>query len=270
MKIELLLVQLEAIAGDIEKNILKVRNLLESSGYVSADIIVLPELWTCGWDCVNFDKYAQDMNTSRTLEFLKEIAIKYNSNVIGGSSVLHKKGEKNRNTSIILDRKGNFIDSYDKFHLFSHRGQSEGSFLQAGDGCVVVNTDVAKVGVSICYDIRFPEMFRLYMMNGADIIVNMAAWPKVVWNEYEVLAKARAIENQIYFVSSCLTGKINEDFEFSGNSSVIDYRGNIIKTVAMEEKAFKVIIDLDEMHQFREQIPMLSDIKSNYQILEKK
>ena len=96
------------------------------------------------------------------------------------------------------------ISTYDKFHLFSHRGQSEGSFLEEGEAPVIVKTDIGNIGISICYDIRFPEMFRLYAFNDADVIVNMAAWPKAFTDEYVTLAKARAIENQIYFISSCL------------------------------------------------------------------
>lgn len=269
MKVKILVVQFEAIAGDIDKNILKINELLEKSNHSSADLIVLPELWTIGWSSENFNKSSEPIFHSRAYNFLKEIAIKYNSNVIGGSAVLRKDGEKDRNTSLIFNRKGDLISCYDKFHLFSHRGQSEGSFLQEGETPVIVKTDVGKIGVSICYDIRFPEMFRLYAFNDADIIVNMAAWPKAFVDEYVTLAKARAIENQLIFVSSCLTGKINESFDFSGNSMIIDYKGKYISKLNEQEAVLFAEVDLDEMHMYRKQIPILKDTKKSYQILEK-
>lgn len=268
MKVKLLLVQLEAIAGDIDKNILKVENLLKNSGYTNSDIIVLPELWTSGWDCPNFHKVSEELTTSKTYKFLKQTAVKYNSNVIGGSAILHKNGQKDRNTCIILDRKGNIITTYDKYHLFSHRGEAEGSYLEEGYTPVIAKTDAGKIGISICYDIRFPEMFRLYAFNGVDYIVNMAAWPKSFIDEYTTLSKARAIENQLYFVSSCLTGKINESFNFSGHSFVTDYKGRIVAKLAEEEKVLYAELDIDEMNQYRKQMPILKDTKPKYQILE--
>lgn len=269
MNIRLLIVQLEAVKGDIDKNISKVRKLLEDSCFTSADLIVLPELWTIGWDCTSFNTSSEKLQPSRTYKFLRELALQYNSNIIGGSAVLRKNGEQDRNTCLIFNRVGELISTYDKFHLFSHRGQSEGNFLEEGNSPVIAKTDIGNIGLSICYDIRFPEMFRLYAFNEADIIVNMAAWPKAFTDEYITLAKARAIENQIYFVSSCLTGKINESFDFSGNSCVIDYRGKVISKLGEEEAVLCVDIDIDEMKQYRYQLPILKDTKPKYQIMEK-
>ncbi|MCD7740542.1 MAG: hypothetical protein LUH11_04255 [Candidatus Gastranaerophilales bacterium] len=269
MKIKLIIVQLEAIAGDIEKNIEKAETLLEKGGISSADLIILPELWTTGWDCERFNEVSEELYSSKTYKFIKETALKYNSNIIGGSSVLKKDGEKDRNSCIIMNRNGELLAVYDKYHLFSHRGQSEGSYLEEGTTALLINTDIGKIGISICYDIRFPEMFRLYAFNNADLIVNMAAWPQSFVDEYVTLAKARAIENQIFFISCCLTGKINETFKFSGNSMICDYKGRIITGLKEEEKILSANIDLDEMKQYRIQMPILNDTKLKYKLTEK-
>lgn len=269
MQIKILIVQTEAVCGNIEANIYKVGNLLKNSDSNNADIVILPELWSIGWDCPNFGKYAEDINNSKVVNFLKELAIKYNSNVIGGSSVLKKNNEKIRNTSIIIDRKGEIITTYDKFHLFSLRGQSEGSYLEEGESPVIANTDIGRIGLSTCYDIRFPEMFRLYAFNNTDLMVNMAAWPLEYAEEYKILSRARAIENQTYFINASLTGKINENFLFAGNSMVIDYHGKVINSLAREEKVLTSFIDLGTMKEYREQMPILNDTKKKYQILEK-
>ena len=269
MKINVLVVQLEAIAGDIIANIKKVEALLENSKVKTADLIVLPELWTTGWDCPNFPKYAEEVYSSQTYKFLQKIARKYKTNVVGGSAILYKQGEKNKNTSLIFNRDGELNSTYEKFHLFSHRGQSEGNFLEEGATPVIAKLDIGKIGISTCYDIRFPEMFRLYAFNDVDLMVNMAAWPKNFMNEYEVLAKARAIENQTIFISSMLTGKINEDFNFTGNSAIYNYNGKEIAKLSEEETVLKVELTLDEMLEYRKQMPMLKDTKKAYQILER-
>jgi predicted amidohydrolase len=269
MTVKVLIVQLEAIAGDIKGNISKVTNMLSHSSFSSADLIVLPELWTIGWNCEKFNECSEDLDSSVLIPFLKELSVKYNSNVIGGTSIIRKPNEKDRNTSFIFNRKGEMTASYDKYHLFSHRGESEGTYLESGTTGLLVNTDIGKIGVSICYDIRFPELFRLYAFNGADIIVNMAAWPESFMDEYITLAKARAIENQTCFISSCLTGKINETYNFSGHSQALDYRGRIISKLEYEEKVLYAELDLEEMKQYRQQMPILKDTKEQYKIMEK-
>lgn len=268
MKNKVLIVQLEAIAGDIDKNIKKIESLLENKNFKDIDLIVLPELWTIGWDCPNFNKCSENLFSSKVFSFLKDMAIKYNANVIGGSSILKKENENDRNTCLIFNRQGKLIASYDKYHLFSHRGQSEGTYLEEGNTGLIVNTDIGKIGISICYDIRFPELFRKYAFNGADIMVNMAAWPSAFVDEYVILSKARAIENQVYFISSCLTGKINESFYFSGNSHVCDYKGRIVSKLEKEEDVLYAEIDMEEMKQYKKQMPILNDTKAKYNLME--
>ena len=266
MKIKLLVVQFEAIAGDIDKNILKIQELLEKSNYCSADLIVLPELWTIGWDSPNFNKSSEPVFESKAYNFLKEIAIKYNANIFGGSAVLRKDGEKDRNTCLIFDRQGNLISTYDKFHLFSHRGQSEGSFLEEGETPVIVKTDIGKIGVSICYDIRFPELYRAYRKAGADILVNMAAWgseKKIPWDS---MTTSRAVENQTYFVALTQTGKLREGANL-GHSMILDYKGDILSEINLKEDGIYATIDLEEMYTFREKCRVLEDIKDSYEVV---
>lgn len=269
MKIKVLVVQLETIAGDIKANIKKVETLLSENKSSSADLIVLPELWATGWDCPNFEKYAEDIDNSEIFNFLKNLAIKYNANVVGGSAVLKNKNEKIRNKCLIFNRQGELITTYDKFHLFSLRGQSEGLYLEEGKTPVIAQTDIGKIGISICYDIRFPEMFRLYAFNDTDLMINMAAWPQHFVEEYIVLSKARAIENQTYFISASLTGKINDNFNFAGNSIIIDYQGRTKAKLDREEKVLECKINLNDMKEYRIQMPILKDTKQKYQILEK-
>ena len=263
-----MIVQSEAAIGDIEANINKVTAILEDSRQSYSDIIILPELWSIGWDCHNFDKYAEDINNSKYVEFLQKIAVKYNSNIIGGSSILRKNKEKIKNTCVIVNRCGEIITFYDKYHLFSLRGESEGAYLEPGMSPVIAKTDIGNIGISTCYDIRFPEMFRLYAYNGADLMVNMAAWPLDFIDEYIILSRARAIENQIYFVNASLTGKINDKFDFAGGSMIVDFHGRVIDKLGREEKVLTSFIDLGTMKEYRELMPILKDTKKEYKIME--
>ena len=229
---------------------------------------MLPELWSTGWNCESFEKNAQELYSSQTYVFLESLSKKYNSNIIGGSSILRRTGTKNRNSCLIFDRNANLKAIYDKYHLFSHRGQSEGNYLESGTNGILVNLDIGKVGISTCYDIRFPELFRCYAMKEAQLIVNMAAWPLGFYQEYETLLHARAIENQIYCISVCLTGNINDNYTFSGQSQVCDYRGRIISKLAREERAFYTKINIDEMIEYRQKMPILKDTKEKYEVIE--
>ena len=269
MKIKIIILQIEAQAGEIEKNISKIEMLLDKQSFSDVDLIILPELWTIGWNCSDFNKYSEELYSSKTYGFLKQLSSKYSANIIGGSSIFHRKGTKDRNSCLIFDRNGELKAIYDKYHLFSHRGQSEGTYLEEGQNGLIINTDIGKIGISICYDIRFPELFRMYAFKNVDFTVNMAAWPLGLYNEYETLLHARAIENQMFFISSCLTGKINENYAFSGNSQICDYRGKIVAKLDREEKALYTEIDTEEMKKYRQSMPILSDTKQKYYVMEK-
>ena len=118
--------------GDICANIEKVRKLIERDVEFDTDIIILPEVWTVGWAPRLFQSSAEILEKSTTIEFLSEIAQKYNSWIVGGS-IITKDNEKYYNTCPIIDRKGNLVTTYSKNHLFSYYGCAEGSFITPGN-----------------------------------------------------------------------------------------------------------------------------------------
>lgn len=267
-KIKVLLVQNSAVIGDKEANFNKVKTLLKSYENSNVDLIVLPELWAVGWYCKCFPESAEEENDSKTLEFLSALAKKFNSNVVGGSYVKKHPDGKLTNTCPVFDRGGNLITQYEKMHLFSHFGADEGKYATKGSKQVIAKTDVAKLGLSICYDIRFPELFRVYTYNGADILINMAAWPKTRKNHWITLQKARAIENQSFVIAVSQTGLINNDEFNLGYSMVISPYGDIIAELGEEEAVLPVEIDLNDMKELRARFPILADRANNYSILE--
>lgn len=267
-KIKLLAIQMESAIGDVELNIESVKNLLEANlkKYEDVDFVFLPELWTVGWDCPSFPLSAESLEESRAVKMLQNVAKEFNVNVFGGSFV-RKEGEKLFNTSPVINRVGEIVALYDKNHLFSYYGDSEGTYITKGKNPVIVELEGIKFGVSICYDIRFPEIYRAYRKAGADILVNMAAWPKSRKIHWDSLTTARAVENQSYFVALTQTGLLRDGVENLGHSMILDFQGEILDEIEEKEGGIYAEIDLEKMYEFRSKCTVLKDIKESYEVI---
>ena len=175
-KVRLLAIQMESAIGNVELNIETVKNLLIANlkKYGGADFVFLPELWTVGWDCPSFPPSATTLDESNAVKMLCDIAKEFNVNIAGGSFV-RKYDDKLFNTCPVINRQGKIVCIYDKNHLYSYNGDTENHYISVGSNPVMVELDGIKIGLTICYDIRFPEIYRAYRKAGADILVNMAA-----------------------------------------------------------------------------------------------
>lgn len=269
-KVKLLAIQMESAIGNIDLNIEAVQNLLRANlnKYEQCDFIFLPELWTVGWDCPSFPQSTETLEESRAVKMLQEIAKEYSVNIIGGSFV-RKNGDKLFNTCPVIDRAGNIVCTYDKNHLYSYNGDTENSYITVGENPVMVEIEGVKLGLTICYDIRFPEIYRAYRKAGADILVNMAAWPKSRKIHWDTLAIARAVENQTYMVALTQTGLLADGSENLGHSMIIDYNGTITGEINEKEGAVYTEADLEKMYEFREKCTILKDIKNSYEVIKK-
>ena len=269
-EVRLLAIQMGSTIADVDKNILKVEKLLEENlSLNSADFVFLPEVWTCGWDCTSFGDCAEDIEQAQSVNMLKKIAQKYNTNIIGGSFIEKKKDGTLANSCPVINRKGELVCTYEKNHLFSYYGCAEGDFITAGDNPVMVELDGVKIGLSICYDIRFPEIYRAYRKAGADLLVNLAAWgasKKIPWDS---MTTSRAVENQTYFVALTQTGMLKDGTENLGHSMIMDYKGDILSEINKIEGGIYANIDLDEMYEFRNKCRVLDDIKESYEVIRK-
>ena len=130
-----------------------------------------------------------------------------------------------------------------------------------------MNLDGIKIGLSICYDIRFPELYRAYRKAGADILVNMAAWgasKKIPWDS---MITSRAVENQTYFVALTQTGKLKDGEKNLGHSMILDYKGDILSEINKKEGCIYAEIDLEKMYKFRNKCTVLNDIKDSYEVI---
>ena len=231
----------------------------------NSDVLVLPEVWNVGWACQYFKDSAQEISENKSINFLKETAKKYNVNIIGGS-VITKCENSYFNTCPIIDRNGNLIASYSKMHLYSYYGCDEGKYVASGDNPVMVDIDGVNFGVTICYDIRFPEIYRAYRKSGADVLVNCAAWGSKKPIPWEVMTKSRAVENQCYMLALTQSGHIEGDEYNLGESRIIDYKGEELNSILLGEGIISSIINLEDMYEFRKKCTILNDVRDNYEV----
>lgn len=264
-KIKVTMLQMSAVIGDVEANCKKVEDILNNNLKEPTDVLVLPEVWTVGWSCSHFQETAQDLNDSSVIRFLSRIAKEYNINIIGGSFITKSEG-KYYNTCPVIDRNGKLLATYSKNHLYSYYGCNEGKFITTGNSPVMVELDGVKFGLTICYDIRFPEIYRAYRKAGADVLVNCAAWGSKKPIPWEVMTKCRAVENQCYMVALTQSGYI-EDGEYNlGESRIIDYKGEELSSIMEGEGLASAVLQFDEMYDFRDKCTVLNDIKPSYEV----
>lgn len=259
-------IQMNAKIGDREANFDKVTELAERD-VNSCDIIVLPEVWTCGWSPGIFQKNAENLKESETIDFLSKLAKKYNTWVIGGSFITKTNGHY-YNTCPVLNRKGKLVATYSKNHLFSYYGSNENKYVEVGKSPVMVNIEGVKIGLTVCYDIRFPEIYRAYRKVGADMFINCAAWGLKKPIPWECLTRARAVENQAYMIALTQSGYIEADEWNIGHSRIIDYKGETVSEITdQKEGAMKAILDFEQMYEFRNKCKCINDIRENYEVV---
>ena len=259
-------IQMCSKLGDKKANFDKMAFLVKRDINQGVDLIVLPEVWTVGWSPKYFRESAEEINDSETIKFLSDIAKEYNTWVVGGSFI-SKNNEHYYNTCPVLNRKGELVALYSKNHLFSYYGCDEGKFVETGNNPVMVNIEGIKTGLTICYDIRFPEIYRAYRKAGADLFINCAAWGLNKPVPWECMTRCRAVENQTYTVALTQSGYIENDEWNLGHSRIIDYKGETISEIKdQKEGAFSASIDFAPMYEFRNKCTCLNDIKKSYEV----
>jgi omega-amidase len=236
------------------------------------DLIVLPEMFTTGFT-MNPEEQAEKANTV-TLDWMKKMAKKKSSAVMG--SVSTKEGRKYFNRLYYVEANGKY-STYDKRHLF--RMAKEDEHYSTGKKKLIVKNKDWNVCTMICYDLRFPVWSRNKLRStndelrmgqqkwDYDVLIYVANWPQIRNHPWKQLLIARAIENQCYVVGVNRIGKDGNGFDHSGDSVVIDPRGNIIsQTKAGKESVETVELDKAELEKFRKIFPVGMDA-DNFKLL---
>lgn len=244
-------IQFNISLGDVDANLIHILAALKRIRQHDARLAVLPEMWSTGYAYKQLAKLANE--TPRVLGALQAASAELDMVVVG--SLPEKTNNVIYNTAYVID-KGELLASYRKMHLFSMMGEDR--FLGAGNESLVVATSVGRIGVAICYDLRFPELFRKMALEGAEIICLPAEWPKPRQDHWRTLLRARAIENQLFVVAANCCG-IQGKLDFFGMSLILSPLGKILAEGGDTETELRAILDFEEMSTYRFQIPCFKD-----------
>ncbi|MBS8263220.1 carbon-nitrogen family hydrolase [Mesobacillus boroniphilus] len=254
MKFKIACLQMDIAFGNPEQNYKKASELIDQANAQKHDIIVLPELWTTGYDLENL-KNTADEKAQEAKVFLKDAAVKYNSHFIGGS-VANKTEAGIENTLLVFDKNGEQAGIYSKLHLF--KLMDEHLYLAAGKEKGLFSLEGHKFAGLICYDIRFPEWVRAHALHDVEAMFVVAEWPIQRLEHWRALLIARAIENQC-FVIACNRAGSDPNNKFAGHSMVIGPWGDVIAEGGEEEEILLAEIDLEEVKEARGKIPIFAD-----------
>lgn len=258
MRRKIALAQLDIQLGNPAENYQKARRAIEEAASHHADIVVLPEMWNTGYALDQLSDLA-DENGQKTQQFLSELALKNQINIVGGSVAVRRE-QSFFNTTYVYDQKGNLISSYEKVHLFGL--MNEDQYLAAGQK--ENHFELAEIPSAsfICYDLRFPEWIRTVARHGTDILYFPAEWPSKRIEQWKIMLQSRAIENQAFVVA---VNRVGTDLEnsFNGHSLVINPLGQVIHDAGEAEQVSYAKIDLAQLAQVRGAIPVFKDRRPN-------
>jgi omega-amidase len=246
--------QMDIIPGKPEENRKKVKKWIDHVVIEdNPDTIVLPEMWTTAYTLPELNEVA-DLQGEPTTTFLGDLAKKHKVNIIGGS-VANKVGDKIFNSAFVLNRQGEVVYQYDKIHLVPML--DEHVYLNGGEKSVeVFELDGVKMGVVICYDLRFPELARSLALEGVQALHIVAEWPSARKQHWRALQIARAIENQMYVITCNRVGSYN-GVDFAGMSMVTDPWGDVLlEGSESNEASLNINIDLAKVNLFRKEVPV--------------
>lgn len=258
--IKVLGIQIEPDVTSKQANIDKVESFLEKYKWFSPNLVVLPEVFSTG--IVPAEKFLQEAEEvpGPTYEKMSSWAKEFNCYFLGGSIIERCKDGKCRNNSMLFSPEGKLLANYYKLHMFSHYGSDEGKFSTHGNKTVIAKTDIGNIGMTVCYDLRFTELYRALAFNGAEIITVPAAWPYPRLDHWITLNKARAIENQCFIIAVNQAGLVPPRRVNCANSMIINPWGNIIASAGDKEGAMLAEINLEELKNLREEFPVFNDI----------
>ncbi len=246
-------IQFNVKQGDVDANLAYVREALARVAGQGANLAVLPEMWSSGFAYKNLNELA--LRTEGIVEELLELSARHKLVIVG--SMPEPNGDKVFNTIYVIDN-GTLAGVYRKIHLFSLLGEDRA--FSGGDSWLLADTSIGKVGVIICYDLRFPELSRRLAIEGAQVICVPAQWPKPRQEHWRTLLRARAIENQLFVVACNACGIIGK-LDFFGMSMIIDPKGELLAEAGECEGEIIAPLDMQAMNDWRAQIPCFNDRK---------
>ena len=249
---------------DKQQNFETAERLIRDAVSSGAELVALPELWSCHGLEKAYRQNAESI-PGPTTDFLGSLARELGVYVLGGSILEQTPNEtKMHNTSIFFDPSGDLAAVYRKIHLFDVRAPDreylESGTIAPGDEVVTAKAGVATLGLSVCYDLRFPEMYRMLALRGAEILTVPAAFTLQTGKDHwELLLRARAVENQAFVVAPAQWGQKADGRWTYGRSMIVDPWGTVLATCPDRDGFALATLDLSYLDRFRRDFPALAN-----------
>lgn len=244
--------QFEVTSMSPEEQLHRLERTLDRLNQQACRLLVLPEMWLCGFSFPDLRTLAH--KTPYAIERWQDWCRRMSMVLVG--SMPEVEGEELFNTSYVVDADGELAGRYRKSHLFSPNG--EHLRFAAGRELVVCNTQVGRLGILICYDLRFPELCRRLALDGAELLCVSALWPSVRIHHWDLLLRARALENQVFVLGSNGCGADGE-LIYGGSSAIVRPTGECLRSASEREECIVATMDLGEVESFRRAIPCWND-----------
>lgn len=246
-------ISLDQIWEDKKANMNQITNLMNIACQNHPDIVVFPEMTLTGFT-MNSRDYAEYPENSETISFFSKLATDYSVTIIFG--VILNTKEKPTNNLVVLSRKGELLSRYEKIHPFSYSGEDNN--YSKGNSIAQFEIDGINCSATICYDLRFPELYQILSVK-SEIIFNIANWPERRVKDWSLLLHTRALENQCFIVGVNRTGIDGKGFQYIKSSAVIDPRGNDMMCTQINNVIDEYSINITDLEEYRKEFPVKKD-----------
>lgn len=234
--------------GEVSKNLARAEGMIADASRSNADLICFPEQFATGWSPAP-EQEPEDTG-GKIVSALRRMAKSHSIAVLGG--FLEKYSPRPRNTAILVGSDGEPLCTYAKMHPYTPGGEDR--FITPGESLASAKLGGVRIGIAICYDLRFPMLFRRYAEAGAELVLVQAAWPCRRSKHWEIFLMARALENQFYVAGVNCTGRTPIE-EYCGRSMVIDPFGEAVAESGGSEELLFADIEADTVESAREAFP---------------
>ncbi|SRR5579883_442145 len=257
-------------SSQIDQNLDEAARLIRQAAEQGAQLVVLPEMFaTMGMDQAEKVKHYETPGKGPIQAFLSETANNHKIWIVGGTLPIRaESSEKVYASSLIFNDSGKCVSRYDKIHLFdvelpaSQESYLESQTIQPGEKIIVAETPFGKLGLAVCYDVRFPEMFRLMLKEGVEILALPSAFTYTTGAaHWEILVRARAIENLSFVLAACQTGMHSNHRRTYGHSMIVNPWGDILAQLPENPGVIIAEINLDFQKRIRRDFPALTHRK---------